>query len=63
MATIAIVLETTQKLSNGEYGVALRVTHDRQSKCLSISKLITNQSLKFRCTPEHLKPLKQKIPV
>ncbi|WPU94315.1 Arm DNA-binding domain-containing protein [Mucilaginibacter sabulilitoris] len=52
MATIAIVLNTTKKLSNGEYAVALRVTHDRQSKYYSLSMLMTNQSLKWRCTNE-----------
>ena len=50
MATIAIVLNTSKKLLNGEYSVALRVTHMRTSKYFAINKLLTNQSLKFQAT-------------
>lgn len=32
MASAAIVLKTKQKLSNNEFSVALRVTHERVSK-------------------------------
>jgi integrase/recombinase XerD len=49
MATVAIVLKTTKKLSNDEYAIALRVTHDRQSKCFPFSTLVVNQSFKWRC--------------
>lgn len=56
MATIAIVLKTKQKLSNNEYAVALRVTHERQSRFFTISALVTNQSLKWRCTLTDWKP-------
>jgi len=56
MATIAIVLKTKQKLSNNEYAVALRVTHERQSRFFTISALVTNQSLKWRCTLADWKP-------
>jgi integrase len=55
MATLATVLNTTKKLSNAEYAVAIRVTHERQSKYISISKLVLNQALNFRCIPEHWK--------
>jgi len=55
MATIAIVLKTTKKLTNNEFAVALRVTHERQSKYYVINTLITNQSLKFRCKTEDWK--------
>ncbi|MDT3403612.1 site-specific integrase [Mucilaginibacter terrae] len=56
MATIAIVLKTTKKLLNGEYAVALRITHDRQSRYFVISTLLTDQTLKLRCKPEEWKP-------
>ncbi|WP_295772237.1 hypothetical protein [uncultured Mucilaginibacter sp.] len=56
MATIAIVLKTTKKLANDQYAVALRVTHERQSRYFVISTLITNQSLKMRCKPQDWKP-------
>jgi integrase len=56
MATIAIVLKTKQKLSNNEYAVSLRVTHNRQSRFFTISALVTNQSLKWRCTLADWKP-------
>lgn len=56
MATIAIVLKTTQKLSNDEYPIALRVTHDRKSKYFALSQLVTNQSQQFRCKLNDWKP-------
>lgn len=56
MATIAIVLKTKQKLSNNEYAVALRVTHERQSRFFALSMLATNQSLQWRCKLEDWKP-------
>ncbi|MBD1385324.1 hypothetical protein IDJ75_08545 [Mucilaginibacter rigui] len=55
MATLAIVLKTKQRLSNNEFAVALRLTHDRLSKYYSISMLVTNQTLKFRCKAEDWK--------
>ncbi|WP_345954178.1 phage integrase SAM-like domain and Arm DNA-binding domain-containing protein [Mucilaginibacter sp. PAMB04168] len=56
MATIAVVLKTKQKLSNGEFAVALRVTHDRHSRFIVINTLLTDQSLKLRCRTEEWKP-------
>jgi integrase/recombinase XerD len=56
MATVAIVLKTTKKLLNNEYAVAIRVTHEREPRYITISTLVTNQSLKFRCRPEDWKP-------
>jgi integrase/recombinase XerD len=56
MATISIVLKTTHKLSNDEFAVALRITHERQSKYFGISSLIVNQSLKFRCRKDQWVP-------
>jgi len=50
MAKTAIVLNTTYKLANNYYTVALRVTHERKPKYFSIETLVTNQTLKFRCT-------------
>jgi integrase/recombinase XerD len=50
MATVAVVLNTTKKLSNDEYSISLRVTHERQSKYYSFSNLNVNQSFKWRCT-------------
>ena len=47
MATVAIVLNTTYKLANSEYAVALRVIHERKTKYYSISTLVTNQGLSF----------------
>lgn len=49
MATVAVVLNTTKKLANDEYSVAIRVIHKRNKKYFTIASLITNQSLKFRC--------------
>jgi integrase/recombinase XerD len=56
MATVAIVLKTTKKLSNDEYAVALRITHDRQSRYFPFNTLVINQSIKWRCHKEHWKP-------
>lgn len=56
MATIAIVLKTTQKTTNDEYPVALRVTHERQSKYFVLKTLVTNQALKWRCKCSEWKP-------
>ena len=56
MATVAVVLKTKQKLLNEEYAVALRVTHERLSRFIAISSLVTNQSLKLRCAIEDWKP-------
>lgn len=56
MATIAIVLKTTKRLSNDEYAVALRVTHDRQSRYYVLNTLLTNQSLKLRCKVKDWRP-------
>lgn len=53
MATIAIVLNTTYKLENREYSVALRVTHDRKPKYFSLSSLINNNNLSFQCNKEN----------
>lgn len=55
MATIAIVLKTTQKLKNNQYAIAIRVTHERQSRYYSISTLVTNQSLQWCCKKEDWK--------
>ncbi len=56
MATIAIVLKTTQKLTNDEFPIALRVTHERKSKYFALSQLATNQSYRFRCKVNEWKP-------
>ena len=40
MATIAVVLNTTKKLTNNQYAIALRVTHERQSKYYAFSTLV-----------------------
>jgi len=55
MATVSVVLNTTKKLSKEEYSVAIRVTHNRDKKYYSLSTLVVNQSLKFRCALEHWK--------
>jgi integrase/recombinase XerD len=52
MASLAIVLNTTYKLLNGEYAVALRVTHERRQKYYAISTLIINNSSTFKCLPK-----------
>lgn len=56
MATLAIVLNTTYKVANGKYAVALRVTHERKPKYFAINTLLTNRNLSFQCTPEYWKP-------
>lgn len=56
MATIAIVLNTTKKLANEQYSVALRVTHQREKKYYAINSLVINQTLKFRCSIIEWKP-------
>ncbi|GAB3915364.1 site-specific integrase [Mucilaginibacter boryungensis] len=56
MATVAVVLKTTKKLSNNEYAVAIRATHERQSRYYPLSTLVTNQSLPWRCTTADWKP-------
>lgn len=56
MATVAVVLKTTKKLSNNEYAVAIRATHDRQSRYYPLSTLVTNQTLPWRCRIEDWKP-------
>jgi len=56
MATVAVVLKTKQKLTNDEYAVALRVTHERQSRYYVMSTLFTNKSLHFRCKIDDWKP-------
>lgn len=56
MATVSVVLNTTKKLSNNEFSVAIRVTNNRDKKYFALSTLVTNQSLKFRCTTDYWKP-------
>ncbi|HEY4324375.1 MAG TPA: site-specific integrase [Mucilaginibacter sp.] len=56
MATVAIVLKTTKKLLNDEYAVAIRVTHEREPRYITLNSLVTNQSLKFRSRREDWKP-------
>jgi integrase/recombinase XerD len=49
MATVATVLKTTKKLSNNEYAVAIRATHNRQSRYYPLSTLMVNHTLPWRC--------------
>src|SRR5438874_11017869 len=56
MATVAIVLNTTKKLANDQYSIALRVTHQREKKYYAINSLIVNQTLNFRSSVQHWKP-------
>jgi integrase/recombinase XerD len=56
MATVAIVLNTTKKLTNDEYSIAIRVTHNRIQKYHAISSLVTNQTLNFRCRAVDWRP-------
>ncbi|HTK20169.1 MAG TPA: site-specific integrase [Mucilaginibacter sp.] len=56
MASIAVVLNTTKKLSNDEYTVSLRITHDRQSQYFAFSNLLVNHTIKWRCRKEDWKP-------
>jgi len=60
MATVAVVLKTTKKLSNNEYAIAIRATHERQSRYYPFSTLVTNQSLPWRCRIEDWKPAEAK---
>jgi integrase len=53
MATVAIVLNNTKRLTNNEHPVALRLTHHYKRKYISINTLLTDQSLKFRCTEKN----------
>jgi len=55
MATAAILLNTTYKLANSEYAIALRVIHERKTKYYSISTLVTNQNRCFKCSVENWK--------
>ncbi len=52
MASLAIVLNTTYKLLNGQYAVALRVTHQRKQKYYAISTLVTDNFSTFKCSPK-----------
>jgi integrase/recombinase XerD len=56
MASVAIVLNTTYKLANSEYAVAIRVTHERKQKYHALTKLVVDQTLPFKCSVEHWKP-------
>lgn len=56
MATVATVLKTTKKLLNNEFAVAIRATHERQSRYFPLSTLVINQSLPWRCKVEDWKP-------
>jgi integrase len=56
MATVAVVLNTTKKLTNNEYSIAIRVTNNRDRRYYSILSLLTNQNLKFRCSIDDWKP-------
>jgi integrase/recombinase XerD len=53
---VAIVLNTTKKLTNDEYSIALRVTHKREKKYFAINSLLTNQTSRFRCLISEWKP-------
>lgn len=56
MATVAIVLNTTKKLANDQYSIAIRVTHQREKKYYAINSLIVNQTLNFRSSIQDWKP-------
>ncbi|WP_256014236.1 site-specific integrase [Desertivirga xinjiangensis] len=56
MASVAIVLKTKQKLSNNEFAVALRVTHERVSKYYTLSSLVSDLTLKFKASVEQWRP-------
>lgn len=58
MATVAIVLNTSKKLSNGQFTVSLRVTQRKQQKYFSINALVQDQSKKFQCHVENWIPPK-----
>lgn len=59
MATAAIVLKTSKKLSNDEFSVALRIIHEREPKYYLMSSLVVNQSLKWRCKKDFWRPAKK----
>ena len=59
MASLAVVLNTTKKLINNDYAVALRITHNRKSRYFALSTLVTNQSLNWRCAVEDWRPGEQ----
>ena len=59
MANAAIVLNTTYRLSTGEFSVALRVTHSRRPKYYAINTSVTDQSKSFQCTSQHWRPAGQ----
>lgn len=56
MATLAVVLNTTKKLSNDVYSVSIRAIHNRQTKYYAVNTLLVNQSHKWRCSPKDWKP-------
>lgn len=56
MATLAIVLKTSKQLSNNEFSVALRITHNRVRKYFNLNSLIVDKSLPFRCQVKDWKP-------
>ncbi len=56
MASVAVVLKTTKKLSNNEYAVALRVTHERTSRYFTFTGLVSDPTLKFRATLDQWRP-------
>lgn len=56
MATAAIVLKTSKRLTNDEYSVALRITNEREPKYYLIASLVVNQSLKWRCKKDDWRP-------
>jgi integrase/recombinase XerD len=49
MVNVAVVLNTTKKLTNNEFSVSLRVTHFYKRKYYPFSTLVLDQSYKFRC--------------
>ena len=56
MATVAIIINTSKKLTNAEYPICLRVTHEYKRQYFAINALLTNQNLRFRCTLADWKP-------
>jgi integrase/recombinase XerD len=58
MATVAIVLNTTKKLSNGDFTVSLRVSQNKTKKYYSINTLLNDQSMRFYCSSENWIPAK-----
>ncbi len=55
MVNVAVVFNTTKKLINNEHPVSLRVTHQYKRKYYALNTLLTDQSYKFRCTPDQWK--------